>query len=177
MYLLKRLVFFPSSIGNHGDLLLAFHVLTWTMHLWWTLCKMSLRHFDVRSFVSKMCMAVPLTSNRQNSSQIFLRVCLLGYNPQFGLSKIPFFLLNWMVNWILMTLPCLFLSLFYHESDLLCFLLCHYLVFSCSENFIPVVRCVKDMLDNSLFTRLGPAVSAWLVFWHQHEPAFTWSSP
>ena len=33
-----------------------------------------------------MCMIVPLTSNKWNTSQSFLRICFLGYNPEFGSS-------------------------------------------------------------------------------------------
>ena len=48
----------PCSVG-HGDLLLAFYVLTWTMYSWWTLCKILVCHFDVCSFVYK-CIEVCL---------------------------------------------------------------------------------------------------------------------
>ena len=51
--------------------LLSLFVFIWTICLWWTLCKMSLHHFDVLSFVSKMWMTVPSTFNRWKSSQNF----------------------------------------------------------------------------------------------------------
>ena len=35
-----------------------------------------------------MYMIVPLTSNKWNSSQSFLRICFLGYNPESGSTKI-----------------------------------------------------------------------------------------
>ena len=36
-------------------------------------------------------MIVPLTSNKWNSSQSFLRIYFLGYNPEFGSLKVLFF--------------------------------------------------------------------------------------
>ena len=47
-----------------------------------------------------MYMTIPSTYNRWNRSQNFLRIYFRGYNPQFGSNKIPFFLLNLIVNWI-----------------------------------------------------------------------------
>ena len=48
-------------------------------------------------FVLKMYKTVPLTSNKWNSSQSFLRICFQGYNPLFN-SKSPLVLLNLVVN-------------------------------------------------------------------------------
>ena len=48
-------------------------------------------------FVLKMYKTVPLTSNKWNSSQNFLRICFQGYNPLFN-SKSPLVLLNLVVN-------------------------------------------------------------------------------
>ena len=46
-------MFFLSSVRGHDDLLLTLCILTWTMYLWWPLCKIPRCHFDVRSFVLK----------------------------------------------------------------------------------------------------------------------------
>ena len=46
-----------------------------TMYPCWTLYKISIWHCDILSFVSKIYLTVPSTSNRCNSSQSFLRVC------------------------------------------------------------------------------------------------------
>lgn len=52
--------------------------------------------------LSQKCVTVPLTSKKQNSSQRFLRVCVLSYKLHFGSSKIPFFFLL-TLNWFLLT--------------------------------------------------------------------------
>lgn len=77
---------------GHCDLLLPLYVLNWTMYIWWTLCKVSVCHFDVWFFVLKMFMTMLSISNRWKNFQSSLRVFLLGYNPQFGLYKILFVL-------------------------------------------------------------------------------------
>lgn len=94
MQLLKRRVFLPRFVGSRSDLLFTLYMFTWTTYPWWALCKISVCYFDVRPFDSKTYMTMPSTSNRPNSSQSFLRICFPGYNPQFGLNKIPFFLLD-----------------------------------------------------------------------------------
>ena len=70
-----------------------FYVLTWTMYPWWTLHEISVCHFNIWSFSSKMYMTMPLTSNRWYSSQSFLTICSLGYNPQRLLRFLNFGLL------------------------------------------------------------------------------------
>ena len=94
----KKIAFVPNSVRGHGDLLLALYVLTWTMYLWWIVYKISVCHCHVWSFVSKMYMTVPSTSNRQEVLRAFQdsvsQVIIL-----FGSNKIPFFLLNLIVNW------------------------------------------------------------------------------
>ena len=82
-------MFFHSSVGGHNDLFLALYVLTWTMYLWRALCKISVCYFDVQSFV--------LTYNRWNSSQIFLRVCLLDRILSLAQISFPFFFLTWLL--------------------------------------------------------------------------------
>ena len=80
-------MFFPSTVRDHSDLLLALYCLSEQC----ILGKLSIHHFDILSFVSKTDVTVPLTSNKWNSSQSFLRICFLCYNPEFGSTKILFF--------------------------------------------------------------------------------------
>lgn len=87
---LKIIEFFPNSVRGYGDFVAAY--LDW-MYPWWILGRRSECHLDVQSFVLKICMTMPLTSDVWNSSQSFLRVCLPGHNPQFGSNKILFFLI------------------------------------------------------------------------------------
>lgn len=94
------MVVFPNSVGSHGDLILALYVLTWTMYSWWNLCKISILHFDVQSFVSKMYMAMPSTSNRQNSYQHFWESISQFIFLSLAWNKIFFFLLNLIINWM-----------------------------------------------------------------------------
>ena len=83
-------------------LLFTLHVLTYTMYPWWTLWKISVSHFDVRSFASKMYMTAPLISKRivlkvfwESASQVIV----LSLAQAF-LSFFFFFLFNFIVNWI-----------------------------------------------------------------------------
>ena len=89
--------FLSQLVGGQGDLLLTLYMLTWTMYLWWMFCEISVCHFDVWSFVSKMYMTVPLTSNGRKSSQSFMKVCHPRYNPEFASNKIPLFFLTWLL--------------------------------------------------------------------------------
>ena len=52
-FFLIKIAIFPNSIGDHDDFLLAFYVLIWTIYIWWSLCKISELHLDVKLFVSK----------------------------------------------------------------------------------------------------------------------------
>ena len=62
--LLIWLTFFPNSVRDRNNSLLAIY-----MYLWWIICKRSMFHFDVWSFVSQLDMTVSLTSSRWNSLQ------------------------------------------------------------------------------------------------------------
>ena len=88
------------DLTGHGDLLLAWYVQNWTMYLWWTWCKISVCHFDVKFFVSKMYVTVLLTSNKRDRLQNFLEGFLLGYNAQLGSNEILYFSLlieDWLI--------------------------------------------------------------------------------
>ena len=84
-------MFFPSSVGSPSDFLLALYCLPgpWILGELYTKYQYIIFIYDPLS--QKMHITVPSTSNRWSSSQNFLRNCFLGYNPQFGLNKIPFF--------------------------------------------------------------------------------------
>ena len=57
------------------------YVLTCTICSWWTLCEISVCPSFIWSFVLKIYVTVSSTSDRWDTSQNFLRVPLLGYNP------------------------------------------------------------------------------------------------
>ena len=67
-------------------------------------------HYVVLMYDPLSHMTMPATSNRQDSSQSFLRLCFLGFSLQFGSNKIPFFFFL-IVNWIFVPLEL------YESSD------------------------------------------------------------
>lgn len=94
---LLRLAFFPSAVRSHKGSLLALFAFTWTVYLWGTLCKTSIRRFDGWSFVSQMHTTVPWTSNRQSSSQSFWESVSRGVILSVAWVKLAVFFLT--VKW------------------------------------------------------------------------------
>ena len=69
-----RVVFFLNSVKGHGDLLLALYMVTWTVCPWWSLWKMiNMSYWWTILYLENVYITVPSTSNRQNSSQSFMR--------------------------------------------------------------------------------------------------------
>lgn len=125
-------MFFSQLLRGHGDLLPALYSLTWTLYPWWTLCTVSVYHFVVWSFVSKMYM----TSN-------FRCLWLLTVFRDFwesvsqvtGLSllwiKFPFFLIGLLIGFLS---TYIWVSKYLSKPSCLHFFL-HYFRILLSKNF------------------------------------------
>ena len=130
-------------------------MLTWTVYLWWTSCEMSACHFDVWSFVLKMPMTVPLTSNRWDSQSLW--VCLPGYNPQFGSIKILSFLPNLIVDEFSSTPPT------FHE--VMCISLWQWMAWLWRESLLIYLRPDKLQIPKYPFPPLDGAHTVLSKVW------------
>ena len=71
---IRHKLFFLNSVKGHGDLLLALYMVTWTVCPWWNLWKMiNMSYWWTIPYLENVYTTVPSTSNRQNSSQSFMR--------------------------------------------------------------------------------------------------------
>ena len=100
------------------------------------------------------CVTVPLTSKKQNSSQRFLRVCVLSYKLHFGSSKIPFFFLT--LNWFLLT----YIGVYkYHQHYFICIFL---------DYFRILLSCPFEVIFSQSRIYSESISQCFLIKWNSH---------